>query len=278
MKLFRLTKRFISWLGIGFILSLVMACSSEVDSRKLVITGSSTLAPLLAEIAQRFELQHPDVRVNVQSGGSSRGISDVRKDISHIGMVSRSPNHSETDLHWHALARDGVSIIVHKDNPATELSQSQIVDIYTGRARDWGQVNGHNQAVTVINKAEGRSTLEVFLQHFGLSNSQIKADVVIGDNQQGIKTVSANIGAIGYVSIGAAAYEAQHGTPIKLLRTSGADATVENVRNGSFPIARTLHLITRNEPSGLAREFLQFAMSELVYDLIEGQYFVPFAK
>ena len=48
----------------------------------------------------------------------------------------------------------------------------------------------------MVNKAEGRSTLELFLHHFGLKNSEIKAQVVIGDNQQGIKTVAGNVNAM----------------------------------------------------------------------------------
>jgi phosphate transport system substrate-binding protein len=48
---------------------------------KLVLTGSSTVAPLAAEIGKRFEAEHSDVRIDVQSGGSSRGITDARKDL-----------------------------------------------------------------------------------------------------------------------------------------------------------------------------------------------------
>ena len=55
--------------------------------------------------------------------------------------------------------------------------------------------------MTVVNKAEGRSTLELFLDYFKLKSPDVQADVVIGDNEQGIKTVAGNPNAIGYVSI-----------------------------------------------------------------------------
>ncbi|NMM25859.1 MAG: methyltransferase domain-containing protein [Glaciimonas sp.] len=60
-----------------------------------------------------------------------------------------------------------------------------------------------------------------FLNHFALKNCDIKPQVIIGDNQQGIKTVAGNPGAIGYVSIGSAEFEAGQGTPIKLLPLAG---------------------------------------------------------
>ncbi|MDR4470912.1 MAG: hypothetical protein MRJ68_21855, partial [Nitrospira sp.] len=47
--------------------------TSDQLSGKLVITGSSTIAPLIAEIGKRFESVYPKVRVDVQTGGSSRG-------------------------------------------------------------------------------------------------------------------------------------------------------------------------------------------------------------
>lgn len=57
---------------------------------RLVITGSSTVAPLASEISKRFEASHPEAQIDVQSGGSERGISDTRQGIADIGMVSRS--------------------------------------------------------------------------------------------------------------------------------------------------------------------------------------------
>ena len=131
--------------------------------------------------------------------------------------------------------------------------------------------------ITVVNKAEGRSTLELFLHHFSLKNSEIKADVVIGDNQQGIKTVSGNLGSIGYVSIGTAEYEEQHGTPIRLLPMEGIPATGENVQKETFPLSRQLNLVVKNTPSPLARKFIKYAQSKDVHDLIEAQFFVPLA-
>ncbi len=56
-------------------------------------------------------------------------------------------------------------------------------------------------AITVVNKADGRSTLDVFVAASGVPAREIKAQVIIGDNEQGIKVVAGNPRAIGYVSI-----------------------------------------------------------------------------
>jgi phosphate transport system substrate-binding protein len=253
------------------------ATAADQLTGKLVITGASTLAPLIGEIGKRFESLHPKVRIDVQSGGSSRGVADARQGLADIGMVSRAMKDDERDLSAFPVARDGVCPILHQENPVQALTDEQIVEIYTGKISNWKLVGGKDAPITVVNKADGRSTLEVFLQYFKLKNSDVKAQVVIGDNEQGVKTVAGNPHAIGYVSIGTAEYDAIHGVPIKLLPIGGVAASTENVRTGVFPLSRPLHLVTRTTPSGLAKAFIEYAQSKAVHDLISQQYFVPLA-
>jgi phosphate transport system substrate-binding protein len=242
---------------------------------KIVATGASTVAPLIAEIGKRYETEHPDTQIDVQTGGSARGVNDARTGLSNIGLVSRPLKDDEKDLTAFPIARDGVAIILHRDNAVSALSNEQIVDIYTGKITDWSAVGGKPGPITVVNKAEGRSTLELFLHHFKLKASDVKAQVIIGDNQQGIKTVSGNPGSIGYVSIGTAEFETGQGTPIKLLGLGGVPATIANVQNGSFPLARPLNLVTKGEPAGPIKAFIEYAQSPQVQDLVKEQFFVP---
>lgn len=273
-----------TWLALTLVLLSALAgcaksdgapASTDALSGQLTLTGSSTVAPLAAEIGKRFESLHPGVRVDVQTGGSSRGIADVRRGSADIGMASRALNDDESDLAAHTVALDGIALIVQADNPVAELGDEQVVAIYRGAIGNWKDVRGHDAPITVINKAEGRSTLELFLAHYRLENSQIQASIVIGDNQQGIRSVASDPNAIGYVSIGTAAIEAAQGTPIKLLPMAGIAPSLENVRSGAFPLSRPLNLVTRGELSPLAQSFIDFATSAAVNDLVEAEYFVP---
>ncbi len=278
-------RRRMSWatslLLVGFLPFAFPGCTSNNNAARdnqIVLTGSSTIAPLVGEIAKRFEALHPGVRVDVQSGGSSRGVADVRRGLADIGMVSRELKAKEQDLTAFTIARDGVCIIVHRDNPVTSLSDEQIVAIFTGRTRNWNDVGGLDAPITVVNKAEGRSTLELFVGHFNLDNAEIKADAVIGDNEQGIKTVAGNPNAIGYVSIGTAEYDAAHDVAIKLLPLDGAEASIKNVRDGTFPLSRPLNLVVNDEPTGIVAEFIEFARSQDVDPIVLEQYFVPLSQ
>jgi phosphate transport system substrate-binding protein len=267
----------LSLLAVGLALSLY-ACGGAGEAgreARLSVTGSSSVAPLMSEIAKRYESLHPGVRIDVQTGGSSRGVADVRSGAAQIGMVSRALNEDDADLRAFAIANDGIALIVHADNPVTSLVTPQVRALYTGEIRDWAQVGGRSAPVTVVNKAEGRSTLELFLDYLDLESAEVRAHVVIGDNEQGIKTVAGNPDAVGYVSIGSAESAVESGAPVKLLPLEGVAANSENVQNGSFPLSRRLNLVTREEPAGLAAELIAYAQSPEVADLVRQLNLVP---
>jgi len=242
---------------------------------KLVLTGSSTIAPLVLAIGKQFEQIHPGIRIDVQTGGSSRGMADAQSGLADIGMASRSLRESEHALIPHVIARDGIALIAHQSNPVKGLKQEQVIGIFTGVITNWKEVGGRDTPITVVTKAEGRGTLDMFLAYFQLKSSSIKAQVVIGDNEQGIKTVMGNPNAIGFVSIGTAEYDATHGVPIQLLALDSIPASLATVQDGSYPLSRSLLLVTKTVPKGLAKDFLDFALSSQTHDLITQYYFVP---
>lgn len=270
---------------IGLSMAVLMCIPASVGAQanaqdhltgKLVITGSSTIAPLIAEIGKRFESLHPGVRVDVQTGGSSRGITDIKQGLADIGMSSRLLKEEEkADLVTHILARDGVCFLVHKSNPVEALTNQQIVDMFTGKITNWKQVGGRDAAVIVINRADGRSELELFSHYFKVKPMDIKAHLIAGDNEQGIKTLAGNPHAIIYMSVGTSEYDAAQGIPIKLLPLEGVAASTANVRNETFPFARPLVLVAKSNPNPLTKEFVNFALSPKVHDLINELSFVP---
>lgn len=268
---------------------LVVGCSQKPEDGKyrnngerlvgkLTLTGSSTVAPLAAEIAKRFEALHPGVRIDVQTGGSGKGIADARLGVADIGMASRALKPDETDLVAHQIAADGVGLIVHDSNPVQELSRGQVIAVYQNEINNWKEINGSDRKITVVHKAEGRATLEVFLKYFNIDNTTIKPDVIVGDNEHGVKTVAGIDGAVGYVSIGTAEADIEAGVPIRLLLLRGIEANTANVASGKYPMSRPLNLVTTTSPPTLASKFIRYCQSSEVSDLVKSQYFVPIAN
>lgn len=266
-----------------FLLStLVLASVSRAEpaapppATRLLLTGSTTMAPLMVEVAKRFQALHPGIQIDVQMGGSGRGVSDARLGKADIGMVSRALGETEHDLSAMPIARDGVTLIVHKDNPLSALSDRQLLDVYTGKIANWRQLGGRDAALHVLASPQTGGSAELFSHYLKLPYEQIVAQERIGPNAERIAAVAADPDAIIWVSVGEAERKARTGVPIKLLAVGGVAATSKNVRSGNYPISRPLSLVTRGTPTGTARAFIEFCVSSQITDLVLAFDFVPY--
>jgi phosphate transport system substrate-binding protein len=272
------------WLAAGaWGLSVLTAASDAASGadqapQRIRVTGSSTIAPVMLEISARYSATHNSVLVDVETGGSSRGIADALMHRSQLGMVPRAPKESDTGVTFFEIAKDGLAVIAHANNPVQAITSAHLKDVYRGRITNWQALGGPDQPITVVSKAAGRSTLEVFLEHTQLKASEIKASVIIGDNQQAIKTVQSIPWSIAYVSIGSALLSAQSGAQIRLFTLDGVEAKPETVADGSYPMSRSLNLVYSGTPSAETAELLKFVHSDEAQAIIRSQSFVPVAK
>jgi phosphate transport system substrate-binding protein len=248
---------------------------TPAPAASLRITGSSTMCPLIGAIAERFRAVQPGVRIEVQCGGSDRGIKDVREGHAEIGMIARALKGDEKDLFGFPMARDGVSLIVHRDNPLTSLSEAQIAGIFSGEIRAWQPLNGKSAPIAVILREKAKPVSELFEKHFNLS-ARIRGTVVPGDNPVTIAAVAADPDAIAYVSSGEAERKANSGVAIRVVPVGGVMPTERNVITGNYPLTRPLSLITRDLPAGASKDFINYCLSSKVVDLIVRFDYVPY--
>lgn len=164
---------------------------------------------------------------------------------------------------------------MHASNPVQELSAEQITDIYRGRFRSWADVGGEDHPITVINRADGRAELEQFQALFGVPATEIVADLISGENLHGIHTVAGDPHALIYMSVGASEFEIQQGRPVRLLDYAGVPASSATVSSGDYPLQRPLILVTPPEPEARVRDFIAYARSPAVHDLVRRQAYVP---
>lgn len=250
--------------------------SPAVSDVRIVVAGSSTVQPVMEVIAERFEAKHPSIKVDIQGGGSSVGISAPRSGLAQVGMVSRALKDEEkVDLVATTIAHDGIALVVHATNPLAAMTRDDVIRVFSGAVSNWKELGGRDAPITVINKEEGRSTLELFEQHFGLKGKFVKNAIIIGPNGQALATVAGNPDAVAYVSIGSAETAAKEGAPVRLLSLDGVTATVDNVKNGSYPLRRELTLTTRGAATGAVKQLLAFVVGPEGQRVVEEQSFVP---
>lgn len=108
----------------------------------LTIAGSTSVAPLMEVLADKYMALNSGVKIEIQQSGSSAGITSAIEGVCQIGMASRELKDSETAKGVTAtkIAMDGIAVIVNKDNSCSELTSDQIRKIYTGETTQWSDL------------------------------------------------------------------------------------------------------------------------------------------
>lgn len=112
-------------------------------SGKVVVAGSSSVAPVMEKLKEAYEVINPNVTVELQQSDSSSGMTSVRDGVCDVGMASRALRDSELQagLVPTTIAMDGIAVIVSNDNPVNSLTSGQVRAIYIGEITDWSEVN-----------------------------------------------------------------------------------------------------------------------------------------
>lgn len=121
-----------------------VAYESQGLSGKVSISGSSSVTPVMEKLKEAYMLLNPQVTIEIQESDSSTGMSDVAEGISDIGMASRALKDSEAanGLQATEIAKDGIAVVVNKENEISNLTASQIKDIFTGEITTWAEIEG----------------------------------------------------------------------------------------------------------------------------------------
>ena len=108
----------------------------------LVVGGSTSVAPVMELLAEAYTELNPEVEVDVQSTGSSAGVTGALDETYMIGMASRELKDSEIENGALAVAIgiDGIAVINALDNPVSDLTLEQVRQIYTGEVTTWDAV------------------------------------------------------------------------------------------------------------------------------------------
>lgn len=251
-------------------LSLV-ACGSEsktddtkTDDQPAALTGtvstdgSTSMEKVIGALSESFMAQNSGVTVNYNPTGSGSGITAVQEGTCDIGLSSRALKDEEKSagLKETVLAYDGIAIIVHPDNPVSDLSVEQLAQLYTGEITNWKDVGGNDAEAVLIGREAASGTRDGFESITGTKDKcQYRQELTsTGDV---ITAVSQNPDAIGYASL------ASVKDSVKALNVDGVTPSEATVKDGSYKVQRPFVLVTMEgkELSPAAQAFFDYAIS-----------------
>jgi phosphate transport system substrate-binding protein len=251
--------------------------------------GSDTIVNLALAWAERYQAEHPDIRISVTGGGSGTGIASLINGTVDIANASRKIKEEEVaeaqangiEPVEHIIARDAIAVIVHPENPVEQLTLQQISDIYSGKISNWSEVGGEDRPIVRLSRETNSGTHVYFLETvLRLGNSEDKTlfsmDTLLLPSSEGIiAEVRQNPNAIGYDGLG---YVPDDLKMIAIAEEEGGAyvlPSIPTVNEKTYPIARDLYMYTDGEPTGIVKEYLDWILGPEAQEIVAELGFVP---
>ena len=260
-----------------FVLSILGVSCKKKEFIK--VSGSTTVLPVVSNAADYFKENHKGVNIVVNAGGSGVGINQLGEGKTDMGMISRDITETEKNKYKNInfkeiiIGRDAVVPVVSSEiynSGVKALTYEQIGKIYKGEVDNWKEFGGPDKKILCVDKEKARGTRHIFMKKI-LGDKEADApgaDLVLGSNNEEQTAIIQSDAAIGMLS-NAWLNKDVKGLGIILNDGIIIEPTLENLKNGSFPIIRNLVIVVRNEAKGKLKAFIDYLLSNQGQKLVE---------
>ncbi len=269
------------------------SCDKPADGKLAIRNeGSDTMVNIAEAWAEQYHREHPNVRVQVLGGGSGVGIASLIDGNCDMANTSRKMKPAEIETARSrrggepqeiVVGHDALAIYVHKRNPLDSISLEELADLYGegGQITKWSQLGVPEgtlgtDRITRVNRQSSSGTYAYFREAVLGKGRDLKlASIDANGSKDAVSLISHTPSAIGYSGMG-------YVTPkVKTLKVSkrrgepGVAPTVENARNGSYPITRPLQIYVIGTPAGAVEKYLNWILSSAGQKIVLELGYVP---
>ena len=265
-KLMKKSRMILIIILIAIIMALGILSFGPGASQRIDIVGSTSVQPVAEKLVEEYKISHPDVKINVQGGGSSLGIKTVHDGIADIGMSSKELDSSGKEgISEYEIGRDGIVVAVNVKNNVSDLTKSQLKDIFSGKITNWREVGGNDGEIHIVCREAGSGTLNAF-EDIVMGDTKIKSDAIVQSSTEAVKqSVKQDENAIGFVSF------AHVSDDVKTLNIGGVTPGNETIADGSYELQRPFLFLVKGNPSGELKKFIDWTGGSEAQKIIEEE-------
>ena len=235
--------------------------------------------------AQAFMDANPGKVLQVSGGGSGTGVAALINGTADLANASRPIKDKErkqltkrrgVDASEFRVALDSLAVYVPAANGIEALTIPQLKKIFRGQTTNWKDVGGEDMRIVLYSRENNSGTYAYFKEHV-LDNEDFAATAqTLPGTAAVIHAVSKDKGAIGYGGIAYA--EGVRTVKVAAEGSDPVEPTMENATSGKYPLSRFLNIYSAGEASGLAKEYLDFVLSDEGQKVVEGVGYYPLPK
>jgi len=237
----------------SIVVCAMLSTATGAAAETIQYIGSSTVGQYMHEAANVYANAEFDINTEPESGGGEMATAAGRTDI---GGVARDvkPEILDKGVKKFLIGKDAIGILVHPSNPVSDLSFEQLRGIFSGNITNWNAVGGPDLPIDVYLVNPQSATRGVF-QRVVMGDAKYggKRVTTIRPDPKIIEEIEIHRGGIGQLS-----FSFLGDAKVKRIRPNGEEASVNNA---NYPITRNLHLVTKGEPTGIVKEFIEWTLS-----------------
>lgn len=244
---------------LSVVLALAFVLPAAAMASRLIIGGSTSVLPLAQKLASAYHKAYPNIPApQIEGGQSDIGIAGVASGRFNIGDSSRDPLPTDPEgLVFTKIARDGVCMITNSSNPLSNLSQEEVEGIFTGRIRDWSEVEGAKVTGPIdLFDRDGASGTQDAFQHIFLGETLQVSPSATAEASNGLErsSVSSDKQAIGFVSFAFT-------SGVHTVDYEGVACNLRNAKSGQYAGVRNFWMVTKGAPKGETLKFIKWVTS-----------------
>lgn len=253
---------------IGGLLTWGYVTRNENGGDNITAVGSTALQPLVEAAGEDFGNKKMGTFVNVQGGGTGTGLAQVQSgavDLGNSDVFAEEKNGIDaSQLVDHKVAVVGIAPMLNKENKIDNLTQQQLIDIFTGKIKNWSEIGGANLPIVVVNRVSGSGTRLTF-EKWGLKDSESIDAQEQDSSGMTRQIVSTTPGAISYAAF------AYLDDSVSVPTLDGVKATDDTVKTSEWPIWSYEHIYTKGEPRPGVKEFIEHINSKEIQQTLVPQ-------
>jgi phosphate transport system substrate-binding protein len=242
------------------------AANGSCVGGSITASGSTALQPLVDKAAKDYAAACSAASINVQGGGSGTGLTQVLQGAVNIGdsdvtAESKLQPADASQLVDHVVARQGWIMVTNESVTNVKgLTTEQAKSIWTGAITNWKDVGGPDQPIVLIIRPASSGTRATFKQIVLSGATEANSGQTLTEDSNGAVTQAVTTTPGATSVIGLAFYE-QNKSNLVGLQLDGTDASVDNLKNGSYKLQAFGHMYTKGQPDGLTKSFIDYMLS-----------------
>lgn len=263
------------WVILLPLVAALLSCSGPSNDRPgkkhtITIAGSTSVMPFTEKLAEHFMVDHKDFVIDVQGGGSTAGIQAVINNTVELGMSSRPLKDAEKRLNTITICYDGIVVVVHPNNPISELDLDMIRQIFSGRISNWRQLGWVDRKIDAVSREEGSGTRGAF-EDLVMAGKEIDDGTMVQDSNGSVKEVVATDPyAIGYISMGLVDKK------VRPVAINGVAPSIRTIKSGRYKIVRPFLYVTNGELDTKPSRFVDYVLSQEGQQILRNEGLVGF--